>query len=125
MGDALDNPPPRPRRQQLIDNLARLVANGRVTEEEYEQLLGADESRDFESVLESIRRRHAKAAIEEAVEKGSMTREEGAAILERLDSGEDAHSLRALRRKLRQGGRDKAARTGRESPSGDDQHAPD
>lgn len=101
MTDSLDNHQGSRRRAQLLDNLDKMVAAGRVTKVEAERLRAAAKPGDFDDAARDIRRRHVTAKVDAAVEDGSLSNQEAEAILERLQNGEDPRFLRGLRRRLR------------------------
>ncbi|HVA09700.1 MAG TPA: hypothetical protein VNG12_23495 [Acidimicrobiales bacterium] len=93
------------KRSQLVKGLDRMVASGRVTESEAEQLRATEDSGEFETAIRDIRVRHAGAKLTAAVEGGHMTQEEADANLERLRSGDHMQSLRAYLRRILPGDR--------------------
>jgi hypothetical protein len=83
------------RRARPIESLDRLVASGRVTEEEAAGLRAADgDSGAFDVVVREIRVRHATPKLHAAVEGGEMTHVEADTALEQLRAGEHSRSLR-------------------------------
>jgi DNA-binding FrmR family transcriptional regulator len=83
------------RRLRLVEGLDRMVASGRVTEEEAARLRASGVSGEFDAVVREIRVRHATPKLVAAVEGGNMTQAEADAAVEALRAGEHSGSLRA------------------------------
>ena len=95
-----DVPTPEPMgeqtRQRLLAQLDKMVESGRVTDEEAAELRAAANDHDrFDSVIRSIRQRHASPKLEAAVEAGEMTAEEATNHLADLGHGSHDAELRA------------------------------
>ncbi len=89
------------RRDRILGTLDRMVASGRITENEAQDLRTATDERDFNQAVRNIRVRHAGVQLDEAVADGSLTRTEADRLLDRLRTGEHGGSLRARLRGLR------------------------
>ena len=76
-----------------------MLETGRVTVEEAERLRRTADTEDFDEAVRDIRLRHATERLDAAVEDGSISPQEAAALLERLKRGEDPRVLRGLRRR--------------------------
>jgi polyhydroxyalkanoate synthesis regulator phasin len=87
-------------RERLLKQLDKMVASGRVTENEAARLRAATGSDEFDNAARDIRVRHAREHLNAAVEGGQMTEEEANAHLEGLKRGEHSRSLRAQLRSL-------------------------
>jgi hypothetical protein len=83
------------RRTRLIESLDRMVASGRVTEEEAVRLRAASSSAEFDAAVREIRVRHATPKLVAAVEGGTMTQADADTALEQLRAGEHSGTLRA------------------------------
>ena len=81
--------------ERIIQQLDRMVASGRITEEEAMQLRTAEGTPEFDAVVGTIRARHAGTHMEAAVAEGDMSQEEAESYLERLRHGEHPKGLRA------------------------------
>jgi hypothetical protein len=81
--------------KRVIEQLDKMVAAGRVTEDEAARLRAAQGTGDMDSVMGEIRARHAAPQLESAVLAGEMTREEADHQLELLEKGEHPKGLRA------------------------------
>jgi hypothetical protein len=79
---------------RIIEQLDRMVASGRVTGEEAEQLRAAAGTTGFDAVMAGIRSRHAQAHTDAAVAAGTMSPEDAAASLERVRQGDHSADLR-------------------------------
>lgn len=86
------------RRQQLLDNLDRLVLLGRVSVDEAADLRSTGDLDAFEEVLQRILRRHMSSAVASAVAHGSLAPEDAERIGARLDDAGDPHEVSDLRR---------------------------
>ena len=84
---------------QILRRLERMVATGRVGEDDAAQLRAAADSGGLDTAVVELRRKHATARVDAAVERGRLGEDEARRILERLESGEDPRQLlRGLRR---------------------------
>jgi hypothetical protein len=84
------------RRTRLIQSLDRMVASGRVTEDEAARLRAAEgDAEAFDAAAREIRVRHATPKLVAAVQGGKMTQGEADTVLEQLRAGEHSRSLRA------------------------------
>ncbi len=81
--------------ERIIQQLDRMVASGRVTEEEAAQLRAAEGTPEFDAVVGTIRARHAGAHMDAAVAEGDMSQQEADGYLDRLRHGEHPKGLRA------------------------------
>jgi hypothetical protein len=81
--------------EPIIKQLDRMVAAGRITEEEAGELRAAEGTPQFDVVVGAIRARHAGAHLEEAVAAGDMSQAEADATVAQLRSGEHPKGLRA------------------------------
>ena len=79
---------------RIIEQLDRMVASGRVTREEADQLRAAAGTTEFDAVMAGIRSRHAQAHTDAAVVAGTMSPEDAAAALQRVRQGDHAADLR-------------------------------
>jgi polyhydroxyalkanoate synthesis regulator phasin len=80
---------------RIVRQVDRMVASGRITEEEAAQLRAAEGTPGFDAVVGTIRARHAGAHMEVAVAEGDMSQDEADDYLARLRSGEHPKGLRA------------------------------
>ncbi len=80
---------------RIIQQVDRMVAAGRITDEEAAQLRAAEGTPEFDAVVGAIRARHAGAHMEAAVAEGDMNQAEADGYLARLRSGEHPKGLRA------------------------------
>jgi hypothetical protein len=80
---------------RIIQQVDRMVASGRITDEEAAQLRAAEGKPEFDTVVGAIRARHAGTHMEAAVAEGDMSQEEADGYLARLRSGEHPKGLRA------------------------------
>jgi hypothetical protein len=87
--------------QDQANGLDKLVASGRLTEEESARLREAAGRDDLQSAAGPVQLRHATAVLAQAVADDKITRSEADAYLARLRDGEDAHRVR---RELRRAG---------------------
>ena len=81
--------------ERIIEQVDKMAASGRITEEEAAQLRATEGTSDFDAAVGAIRARHAGAHMEGAIAQGEMTQEEADGYLERLRSGEHPKGLRA------------------------------
>jgi hypothetical protein len=87
--------------RRVLEQLDRMVASGRVTQEEAYGLRGAASTTEFDAVMTAIRARHAQAHLDAAVAAGTISPEDAAAGLESVRQGD--HSA-GLRRRIRGAG---------------------
>ncbi len=87
----------------LVERLDKMVAAGRLTEEEAGRLRAAAGSGELDDAAREIQLKHARARVREALEGGHLSQEEADAIFCRLEDGEDPRFLRGLRRRFRPG----------------------
>jgi len=91
------------RRVRLLAQLDKMVATGRVTQQEAAGLRAAAGPGEFDDMVQGIRVRHATARLGAAVEEGSMSQADADGLLVRLKNGEHPTALRAQVGKLRRG----------------------
>jgi polyhydroxyalkanoate synthesis regulator phasin len=84
--------------ERIIQQVDRMVAAGRITEEEARELRAAEGTARFDAVVGAIRARHADAHLQEAVAAGDMSQAEADAAVAQLRSGEHPKGLRATLR---------------------------
>ena len=89
------------KQDRIVGQLDKMVASGRITEEEAERLRATEGSADFDAAVGQIRVRHAGAHMDKAIAEGEMTQEEADGYVERLRGGEHPEGLRARLRKHR------------------------
>jgi polyhydroxyalkanoate synthesis regulator phasin len=89
------------RQERIIKQVDRMVASGRITEEEAAHLRATEGTADFDAAVGAIRARHASAHIEEAVADGEMSPQEANEYLQRLRGGDHPKGLRARLRQHR------------------------
>ena len=75
----------------------KVLAAGRITEDEAERVRNAAECGNLEPVVGEIRRRHVRDWLVTAVADGRMTQAEADGIVGRLERGEDPRPLRGGR----------------------------
>lgn len=90
--------------RRLPRRLDKLVASGRLTADEADQLRAAQLTGQAEGVLNSIRARHAAASLRAAVDSGNLNPAEADRILEQIRAGDHTPELRARVRRLAQTG---------------------
>lgn len=81
--------------QRIIQQVDRMVAAGRITEEEARELRAAEGTPRFDAAVGAIRARHAGAHLEDAVVAGVMSQAEADAMVAQLRGGEHPKGLRA------------------------------
>jgi|SRR5579863_7008013 len=86
---------------RIIEQVDKMVASGRITDDEAARLRATKGTADFDAAVGAIRARHASAQMDGAIAEGEMTPEEADSYLERLRSGEHPKGLRARLRKHR------------------------
>lgn len=69
---------------QLGEQVAAMVASGRLSQEEADSLRAAADAGDFSEALREMRLRHAGAWIDAEMGEGRMTEEEAGALRGRL-----------------------------------------
>jgi polyhydroxyalkanoate synthesis regulator phasin len=79
---------------RMMERLDAMVANGRITPEEADQLRAAEGTAAFDDVVAQVRARHAQAHTEPAVAAGTMSQEEADHLLDRVLAGEHSTELR-------------------------------
>lgn len=79
---------------RLMQRLDAMVANGRITAEEAEELRAAEGTDAFDEAVARVRARHARAHTDPAVADGTMSQEEADHLLERVLAGEHSTELR-------------------------------
>jgi polyhydroxyalkanoate synthesis regulator phasin len=87
--------------ERIIEQLDRMVAAGRITDEEAARLRATAGTPEFDAAMAAVRARHARAHTDAAVAEGRISTEEAEALLDRVRAGE--HSA-ALRSRIRDGG---------------------
>ena len=85
---------------QVLERVEKMVAVGRIGYEDAARLRAAAASGGLDEAVGEIRRKHAKARIDEALAAGRLSEQEAGVILERLERGENP---RLLLRGARQG----------------------
>ena len=83
---------------RLLARVDKMLATGRITDENATRLRAAAETGDFDSEAEQIRFRHVKARVDTAVDDGRLTKEEADAALGCVANGEHPRLPRGLRR---------------------------
>ncbi|MGH3188889.1 MAG: hypothetical protein ACRDPY_03210 [Streptosporangiaceae bacterium] len=87
--------------KRILQQLDRMVAAGRITQQEAERLRSADNAGTFEAVMGEVRARHAGPEMDAAVAEGRLTQAEADDIVHRLRRGEHAPGLRKQLRQWR------------------------
>ncbi len=83
------------RQDRVLAQLEKMLASGRITDEEAAALRSASGPEQFDRAVGAIQARHAAARLDAAIAAGEMTREEADASLEQLRAGEHPRGLRA------------------------------
>ena len=83
------------KQERILEQLDKMVASGRITEDEAADLRAAEGTEQFERAVGAIQARHAGEHMPSAIEAGEMTQEEADAYLDRLRSGDHPKGLRA------------------------------
>jgi hypothetical protein len=78
----------------MMQRLDPMVANGRITVEEADQLRATEGTPAFDEAVARVRARHAQAHTDPAVAEGTMSRAEADGLLERVLAGEHSTELR-------------------------------
>ena len=82
------------RRERIIEQIDKMVASGRITEDEAARLRATEGAAEFDSVVGAIRARHASVHMESAIAGGEMSQEEADRYLASLRKGEHPKGLR-------------------------------
>lgn len=80
---------------RILQQLDKMVASGRVTEEEAAALRAAAGTAEFEQAIGAVQARHAGEHMDSAIAAGEMTQAEADASLDQLRRGEHPKGLRA------------------------------
>ncbi len=80
---------------RIVQQLDKMVQNGRVTDEEAKRLRAAQGTPAFDLAIRDLRARHAAEELDAAVRNGAMTREDADNQLDRIRGGEHPKGLRA------------------------------
>jgi hypothetical protein len=80
---------------RILQQLDKMVALGRITEDEAADLRTATGTEQFEQAVGAIQARHASEQMESAIAAGEMTQEEADAYRDRLRRGDHPKGLRA------------------------------
>jgi hypothetical protein len=83
----------------LAARIHKMLAAGRITEDEADRVREAAGSGDLHAVVADIRLRHAQRWVDAAVADGRMTQAEADRTLERLARGEHPRPPRSGRRR--------------------------
>jgi polyhydroxyalkanoate synthesis regulator phasin len=81
--------------ERILQQLDKMVASGRITEDEAADLRAAAGTEQFEGAVGVIQARHAGEHMESAIAAGEMTQDEADAYLDRLRRGDHPKGLRA------------------------------
>jgi polyhydroxyalkanoate synthesis regulator phasin len=79
---------------RVIEQLDRMVASGRITPEEADRLRATAGTTEFDTVMATVRARHAQAHTDAAVAAGAMSAEDAVAALEQVRAGDHSPDLR-------------------------------
>jgi polyhydroxyalkanoate synthesis regulator phasin len=93
--------------QRIMQQVDKMVATGRITKEEADELRATEGTPQFDVVVGAIRARHAGAHLRAAVAAGEMSQAEANAAVAQLRSGAHPKGLRArlrMHRSLPPGG---------------------
>jgi polyhydroxyalkanoate synthesis regulator phasin len=82
------------RRERIIEQIDKMVASGRITEDEAARLRATEGAAEFDAVVGAIRSRHAGVHMESAIAGGEMSQEEADRYLASLRKGEHPKVLR-------------------------------
>ncbi len=99
MDQSGDNHAQQTEAERLLRRLDKMLAAGRVTDEEAKRVRAAADSGERDEAVREIRLRHARARIGAEVRDGRVTQDEADLILRRLENGEHPRLLRGLRRR--------------------------
>lgn len=91
--------------ERILEQLDKMVATGRVTEDEAAALRATSNTEEFERAMGAIRARHASEHMQSAITAGEMTPKEADGYLDELRRGEHPTGLRARLSKHRRGRR--------------------
>jgi polyhydroxyalkanoate synthesis regulator phasin len=80
---------------RILTQVDKMVAAGRLTDDEAARLRAAEGSGAFDAVVAEIRLRHARAHMDAAVADGEMTRQEADGYATLIGHGEHPQGLRA------------------------------
>jgi polyhydroxyalkanoate synthesis regulator phasin len=83
------------KQERILEQLDKMVASGRITEEEAADIRAAEGTEEFERAVGAIQARHAGEHVGSAIEAGEMTQEEADAYLDQLRRGDHPKGLRA------------------------------
>jgi hypothetical protein len=83
------------KQERIIGQIDKMVASGRITEEEAVRLRATEGTAEFDAAIADIRVRHAGAHMEGAISAREMSQEEADGYLERLREGEHPKGLRS------------------------------
>ncbi len=83
------------KQERIVSQIDKMVASGRITEQEAVRLRATEGTADFDAAVAGIRARHAAVHMEGAIGAGQMSQEEAASYLDRLRNGEHPKGLRA------------------------------
>ena len=89
--------------ERILQQLDKMVASGRITEDEATDLRAATGTEQFQRAVGAIQARHAGEHMESAIAAGEMTQAEADAYLDRLRRGDHPKGLRARLTKHRPG----------------------
>jgi DNA-binding FrmR family transcriptional regulator len=84
--------------KRLAARIDKMLAAGRITEDEAAQVWAAAESGTIDDVVREIQVRHAREWLAAAVAEGRVSERDAAEALDRLERGDDPDAIRALRR---------------------------
>jgi hypothetical protein len=83
------------RQDRILQQLDKMLASGRITEDEAAALRSASDPAEFDRAVGAIQARHAGVHMAAAIAAGDMTQEEVDTNLERLREGYHPEGLRA------------------------------
>jgi polyhydroxyalkanoate synthesis regulator phasin len=81
--------------ERIIEQLDRMVASGRITDEEAERLRATAGTPAFDAAMAAVRARHAQEHTDAAVAEGRMSPEDAATLVARVRDGEHSAALRS------------------------------
>ena len=85
---------------RMASRIDKMLAAGRITEEEADRVRAAAESGDLGTAVNEIRARHVREWVAHQVQAGHLSQADADEVLERAERGEDPGSIRsALRRR--------------------------
>jgi hypothetical protein len=84
--------------EQLVARIEKMLAAGRITEDEAARVRAA-ETGTIDDVVREIQLRHAREWRAAAVAEGRVSERDAAEALDRLERGDDPDAIRALRRR--------------------------